>query len=193
MRRKERTNTPNWHSHPSSSWRLPAFSIWSSPVPLQSSKDLAPGLQPHDCGDKNVSVILTGPVPKEEKEVWQQGQLSHSPSQAFQAAPISVDGLILSMKILLCICIPLKSPWCICPFHLHFCPCSPATPSPEICIFMDESGYFGKSGWWKDDSREELGTLQICPTSELLLWPKATAPLTCGKATEAPVRLLKGP
>lgn len=63
MRRKERTNTKNWQSHPSSRWRLPAFSIWSSPAPLQSNKDLAPGL------DKNVSVILTGPVPKEEEEV----------------------------------------------------------------------------------------------------------------------------
>lgn len=69
MRRKERTNTKNWHSHPSSRWRLSAFSIWSSLAPLQSSKGLAPGLQPREGGDRNVSVILTAPVPKEEKEI----------------------------------------------------------------------------------------------------------------------------
>lgn len=54
--------------------------------------------------------------------------------------------------------------------------------------------YFGKTGQQKDDSKQELETLQISSTSWLLPCHKATTPLIFETRirTEAPVGLFSG-
>lgn len=69
MRRKERINTKNRHSHPSS--KVEAASIFHLEFPCPIAQQQGPGSRAAATrgGDKNVSVILTGLAPEEETGV----------------------------------------------------------------------------------------------------------------------------
>lgn len=90
--------------------------------------------------------------------------------------------------------LPLKSSWKLGPFHLRFSPQALATLPLERHLYSYEAVCFGKTGQQKDDSKQELETLQICSTSRLLPCREATAPLIfeTRTTTEAPVGLFFG-
>lgn len=197
MGRKESTNTKNLHSHPSSRWRLPAFSIWSSPAVLQSSKDLAAGL------DKNVS--------KKSKFFWQkswQGQFPRRRRRFDSRDSSPVPCLRLSRqyqfqsvtwscywKSFCASVFPQSHPGNSAPstctslhtaLPLHLQKYVFLWMSPDILERVDDGKMTASRSW------EPFGSIPLpsycCDPKPLHHWPVGT-----GKATEAPVGLWKGP